>query len=84
MTFVARGDRVIVKPQTPTRYQQGSVLVTDSYAKDTIGYVVACGETTDVKVDDAVIFPPEAGQVVEYGGERYLVMREDEILGVWD
>ena len=79
-----RGDRVIVKPETPKEYQQGSIVVLDQDAPDVMGVVIACGDVMDVAVDDIVIFPPSAGQVLEYAGERYLVLRESELLGVFE
>ena len=79
-----RGDRVIVKPETPKEYQQGQIVVLDQDAPDVMGVVIAFGDVVDVDVDDIVIFPPSAGQVLEYAGERYLVLRESELLGVFE
>ena len=80
--MIARGDRVIVKAETQHIYRQRSIFVTDQYAPDVMGTVVAAGDGLDVKPDDVVIFPPSAGQVLEYEGERYLVLREEELLAV--
>lgn len=80
--MIARGDRVIVKAETPKIYQQGSIYVADQYAPDVMGIVVACGEVEEVKVDDVVIFPDTAGQRLDYEGERYIVLRESEVLAV--
>jgi chaperonin GroES len=79
--FIARGDRVIVKPENQQEYEHSGLYVVDHYAPDVMGTVIACGPG-DVKVDDVVLFPPTAGQVLEHGGERYLVLREDELIAV--
>ena len=36
----------------------------------------------DVKVGDRVLFGKYSGQTVKVGGEEYLVMREEDIMGV--
>ena len=36
----------------------------------------------DVKVGDRVLFGKYSGQTVKVGGEEFLVMREEDIMGV--
>lgn len=81
MSLLIRGDRVIVKA-APQPTEINGLYVPDSYAPDVIGTVIACGDVRDVQVDDVVIWPPSAGQVLEYENERYLVLREAELLAV--
>ena len=38
----------------------------------------------DVKAGDTVLFGKYAGQEIKVNGEEYLIMREEEILGVVD
>jgi len=80
--FIARGDRVIVKPARRQEYETDSGLyVAADGAENVMGTVVACG-TGDVKVEDVVLFTGNAGQRLEHEGERYLVLREDELIAV--
>ena len=76
-------DRVIVKAESQKEYTSDAGLyVADDGALDVVGTVVAVGTVTDVQVDDVVIFPPSAGQVLEHDGDRYLVLRSDDLLAV--
>jgi co-chaperonin GroES (HSP10) len=78
-----RGNRVLVKPEDQSVTERDSGIVTiEHYAPEVIGTIVACGDVVDVKVDDVVLFPPSAGQVVEHENERYLVLTEDELIAV--
>ena len=54
----------------------------ESYAPSVMGTVVACGDVQAVKLDDVVLFAPEAGQEVEYQDRQYLVLTEDELIAV--
>ena len=81
MSLTIRGDRLIVKVAEPPTEHHGLHLP-DSYAPDVMGTVIAAGSVRDVQVDDVVIFPPSAGQVVEYENARYLVLHEDELIAV--
>ena len=81
MSLMIRGDRVIVKAAEQPTMQNGLHLP-DSYAPDVMGTVIAAGSVRDVQVDDVVIFPPSAGQVLEYESARYLVLHEDELIAV--
>jgi len=56
------------------------------------GEVIAAGEgkykedgtrqTLDVKAGDRVLFGKYSGSEIKLDGEEYLIMREDEILGI--
>lgn len=79
------GQRVIVATEDQSRTERPSGLVTiEAYAPDVIGRVVACAEGLDVTVDDVVIFPPSAGQVLVWEDTRYLVLQPDDILAIYD
>lgn len=81
-----RGNRVLVAPEHQAEHQNASgVIVVESYAPEVIGRVIAIGsEVRDVKPDDVVLFPPQAGREMEFGGTTFLILDEDEILLVWD
>ena len=85
MSLTVRGDRVLVVPESQEVYEQPSGLVTvESYAPEVLGTVVACGDVRDVRVGDVVLFPPSAGQHLEYDETRYLVLHESEVLATWE
>lgn len=81
-----RGDRVLIAPIPQREHAMASGLLTIEHdTPDVIGRIVSAGASVDdVAVDDVVIFPPSAGQRVEFQGERYLMLRSDELLGVWE
>ncbi len=86
-------DRVLVKRLEKEEKTKGGIYIPDS-AKEAPaeGKVVAVGEgkimddgsvkKLDVKVGNRVIFAKYAGTEVTVEDEEYLIMREEEILGV--
>ena len=86
-------DRVIVKRIEEGEQVRGGIIIPDSAKeKPQEGEVIAVGEgkykddgtrqTLDVKVGDRVLFGKYSGSEIKLDGEEYLIMREDEILGV--
>jgi chaperonin GroES len=87
------GDRVLVKRAEAEERTAGGILLPES-AKDKPkeGSVISIGEgrTLDngekskfaVKPGDRILFSAYAGTEVKYGGEEFLIMREEDILGV--
>lgn len=83
MSLTVFGNRVLVKAEDQSVTERDSGIVTiESYAPEVIGTIVAVGDVRDVKVDDVVLFSPEAGQVLDHDHARYLVLAEDELLAV--
>lgn len=78
-------DRVIVKTadQTESRTDAG-LHVIDEGAKRVIGTVISVGHVSEIRPDDIVIFSPHSGSRLDYDGESYLVLREEDILAVWE
>ena len=88
------GDRVVVKPNEDQDMRTTSGLVIPDTAKEKpqTGEVIAVGPGAldedgermpmDVKVGDVVLYSKFAGTEVKLEGEEYLIMREDEVLGV--
>lgn len=86
LSLEVRGPRVLIRAedQKETTTESGLIAVSP-HAPDVIGTVVAVGDDVcEVKRGDVVLFTPESGQVMEYAGQRYLVLVEDEILATWD
>ena len=86
-------DRILVKRLEQEAKTAGGIIIPDSAKeKPAEGKVVAVGpgKTNDkgdrvvlqVKEGDRVLFSKYGGTEVKISGEEYLIMREDDILGV--
>lgn len=86
-------DRVIIKRVEEERTTPGGIVIPDSATEKPIrGEVLAVGngkildngeqKALDVKVGDKVLFGKYSGTEVKIDGEDYLVMREDDLMGV--
>ncbi|MDM7924377.1 MAG: co-chaperone GroES [Pyrinomonadaceae bacterium] len=87
-------DRVIIKRIEETANQTAGGLFIPDTAKEKPqeGEVIAVGEgkykedgtrqTLDVKAGDRVLFGKYSGSEIKLDGEEFLIMREDEILGI--
>ena len=86
-------DRILVKRLEGEQKTKGGIIIPDSAKeKPAEGEVVAVGlgRTNDkgdriamqVKVGDRVLFSKYGGTDVKIEGQEYLIMREDDILGV--
>jgi len=86
-------DRVIVRRLDEGEQKSGDIIIPDSAReKPQRGEVIAAGigklrkdgkrVALDVKAGDQVLFGKFASQEVTLDGEQYLIMREDEVLGV--
>ncbi len=86
-------DRVVVKRLEEERKSAGGILIPDAAAeKPDQGEVMAIGNgkiledgkvrPLDVKVGDRVLFGKYSGSTVKVDGIEYLVMREEDIMGV--
>ena len=83
-------DRVIIEPaEADTKTKSGIIIPDSAKEKPLRGHVIAVGpgkngDMMTVQVDDFVLYGRFAGQVIDYQGKDYLVMREDEILCIVD
>jgi chaperonin GroES len=86
-------DRVVVKRIEEGETVQGGIIIPDSAKeKPQEGEVVAVGQgkrlengkvvALDVKAGDRILFGKYSGSEIKLDGEEYLIMREDEILGI--
>jgi chaperonin GroES len=86
-------DRVIVRRLEEERKSAGGIVIPDNAAeKPDQGEVIAVGpgkrneegkrEPLDVKVGDRILFGKYSGTTVKIEGTEYLVMREEDIMGV--
>ena len=88
-------DRVIVKRWEEERTTSGGIVIPDSAAEKPVkgevvavgnGKVLENGETRklDLKVGDKILFGKYSGTEVKVDGQELLVMREDDIMAVFD
>ena len=93
LTIRPLGDRVLLQRVEAEEKTAGGILLPDTAKeKPKEGKVIAIGEgkllddgkrsTFSVKVGDRILFSSYAGTEVKYVGDEYLIMREDDILGV--
>lgn len=86
-------DRIVVKRIEQGEEVRGGLFIPDSAKeKPQEGEVVAVGKgkrledgkvvPLDVQVGDRILFGKYSGSDIELGGDEYLIMREDEVLGI--
>ena len=86
-------DRIVVKRVEEKEQVKGGIIIPDSAKeKPQEGEIVAAGKgkrlengtlvPLDLKAGDRVLFAKYSGSEVKIDGVEYLIMREDEVLGV--
>ena len=86
-------DRIMVQPIREKDVRTGGIIIPDSAKEKPIeGRVKAVGAgklgddgkrvKPDVKVGDKVLYSKYAGTELKIDGDDYLLMREDDILGI--
>ena len=86
-------DRIVVKRIVEEETKAGGIIIPDSAKeKPQQGEVIAVGPgkrledgklaALEVKVGDKILFGKYSGSEVPKLGEEYLIMREDEVLGI--
>ena len=86
-------DRIIVERLEEEDQQVGGIIIPDTAKeKPQQGKIIAAGKgkvrddgtltPLDVKAGDTVLFGKYTGQEIKLDGIEYLIMREDEVLGV--
>ena len=88
-------DRIVVKRIEEQETIRGGIIIPDSAKeKPQEGEVVAVGKgkrledgklvKLDVEVGDKILFGKYSGSDIKLDGDEYMIMREDEVLGVLD
>ncbi len=88
-------DRIVVKRIESQEQMQGGLYIPDTAKeKPQEGEVVAVGKgkrledgklvPLDVQVGDRILFGKYSGNDIKLDGEEYLIMREDEVLGIME
>ena len=87
------GDRIVVKALEAEQQSAGGIILPETAKeKPQRGEVLAVGpgktldngklSQIDVKVGDKVLISKYGGTEIKIDGENYLIMREDDILGI--
>jgi chaperonin GroES len=88
-------DRIVVKRIEEQETLRSGIIIPDSAKeKPQEGEVVAVGQgkrledgtmvALDVKIGDRILFGKYSGNEIKLDGDEYMIMREDDILGVLD
>lgn len=87
------GERILLKRIEPEEVKKGGIIIPDTVKeKPQQAGVIAVGPgkidengkriPMDVKKGDKVLFGKYAGSEVEIDGEEYLIVQQDDILGI--
>ncbi|TFG95063.1 MAG: co-chaperone GroES [Calditrichales bacterium] len=88
-------DRILVQRVKEEEKTKGGIIIPDTAKEKPIeGKVIAAGKgklneegkriALEVKKGDRILFGKYSGSEVKIEGEEYLIMREDDVLGVID
>ena len=88
-------DRIVVKRIEEQETTRSGIIIPDSaQEKPQEAEVVAVGRgkrledgtlvALDVKIGDRILFGKYSGNDIRVDGEEYLIMREDDVLGILD
>ena len=86
-------DRILVQPILEKEVRKGGIIIPDSAKEKPIeGRVKAVGKgkigedgkpiKLEIKVGDKVLYSKYGGTEIKVDGEDYLLMREDDVLGI--
>jgi chaperonin GroES len=92
-TFTPLHDRILVRRTEESETIRGGIIIPDSAKeKPQQGEVISVGKgksndegkvfPLDVKAGDKVLFGKYSGTEIKLDGEEYLIMREEEVLGI--
>lgn len=88
MSIKPLADRVLIKTAAAEEKTASGIIIPDSAKEKPLqGEVIAVGNGTKdeemvVKVGDIVLYGKFAGQEIELDGEKFLVMRQSDIIGI--
>ncbi len=88
MNIKPLADRVLIKPTPAEETTLSGIIIPDSAKEKPLrGTVLATGNGTKdeemvVKENDEVLYGKYAGTEIEFEGEKYLIMRQSDILAI--
>lgn len=83
-------DRVLIQPTPAEETTISGIIIPDSAKEKPLrGTVIATGDGTKdekmvVKEGDTVLYGKYAGTEIELDGEKLLIMRQNDILGIFE
>lgn len=88
-------DRILVRRTVESDVTAGGIIIPDSAKeKPQKGEIVATGNgriltdgsihPLEVKVNDKILFAKYAGTELKWEGEEYLMMKEEDVLGIFN
>ena len=86
MSIKPLADRILVKPLAAEEKTIGGIIIPDSAKeKPAKGEIIAVGTGTQdeemiLKVGDIILYGKDAGTEIEYEGEKFLIMRQNDAL----
>jgi chaperonin GroES len=92
-TFIPLHDRILVRRVEEGETVRGGIIIPDSAKeKPQEGEVISVGKgksndegkvfPLDVKAGDKILFGKYSGTEIKIDGEEFLIMREEEVLGI--
>ena len=92
-TFTPLHDRILVRRMEEGETVRGGIIIPDSAKEKPMeGEVISVGKgksndegkafPLDVKAGDRVLFGKYSGTEIKIDGEEFLIMREEEVLGI--
>ncbi|MBD5262190.1 MAG: co-chaperone GroES [Bacteroides sp.] len=88
MNIKPLGDRVLVQPTAAEEVTMSGIIIPDSAKEKPLrGKVLAAGNGTKdedmiLQAGDEVLYGKYAGTEIEFEGEKYLIMRQSDVLAV--
>ena len=88
MNIQPLADRVLIKPAPAEEKTVGGIIIPDTAKENPLqGEVLAAGKGTKdeemvPKAGDQVLYGKYAGTEVEFDGEKYLIMRQSDVLAI--
>ena len=88
MNIKPLADRVLVKPAAAEEKTAGGIIIPDTAKEKPLqGSVLAVGNGTKdeemvLKAGDTVLYGKYSGTEIELEGEKYLIMRQSDVLAV--
>ena len=90
MNLKPLADRVLIQPTPAEETTLSGIIIPDSAKEKPLkGTVIAAGkgskdEEMILKEGDKVLYGKYAGTEIELDGEKYLIMRQADVLGVFE
>lgn len=88
MTIKPLADRVLIKPAPAEEKTVGGIIIPDTAKEKPLqGSVIAVGNGTKdeemvLKAGNTVLYGKYSGTEVELDGEKYLIMRQSDVLAI--